>query len=221
MPGYGRRSAATAIHLIYPLIYSWGRRRRARRLRRGLGSRPRHHGHGRYRQDGGRPVRSWLDQRGVGQRGVGQRGFGRAGLDRGWPSGGWPDGNWPDGGSPDGGWLDPRGIGIKEGIRDCSGHPGCVDRHRGDRGATTGGACDTATADRRAAVDQPRRTRWALTILGVPRCSPHLVPAPAPTPAPVLTRRATSASARSTVGPISAWSAWVSPGPRWTGWRSR
>ena len=36
------------------------------------------------------------------------------------------------------------------------------------RSVATGGACDTATADSPAAVDQPRRTRWALTILGRP-----------------------------------------------------
>jgi hypothetical protein len=37
-----------------------------------------------------------------------------------------------------------------------------------DTGAISGGACDTATADSPGAVDQLRRTRWALTILGRP-----------------------------------------------------
>ena len=89
----------------------------------------------------GRPVRSWLDQRGVGQRGVGQRGVGQRGFGRAGPAEAGPaglaDGDWPDGGSPDGGWLDGRGTGIKggvkEGIRGCCGHPGWVDRHRGDQ----------------------------------------------------------------------------------------
>ena len=87
--------------------------------------------------------------------------------------------------------------------------------------ATSGGACDTATADRRAAVDQPRRTRWALTILG----RPAVLAAPS---AGTRTDPSAGLSAAGDVGlgkvdggsDIGVVGVGVA-GARWTGWRSR